>query len=266
MSNHTILILGDIVGRIGREAVGRVLPSWRKQYAPSLVIGNGENLAHGFGVTPKTVREIFAAGVDVLTGGNHIWSNQAYKDVFADPELKNRVIRPLNDFVTEGVGYTIIEKNGGRFLVTNLTGITFMNEEYPNFFEAIDALLGRHSHEKFDGIFVDFHAEATSEKAVLGRYLDGKVSVFYGTHTHVQTSDERLLPLGTAFITDVGMCGAFNEAIGGAYAPILDGMKQGGMGTYEVPQTGATQVNAILVDMEEGKPKAVRRLVDIVER
>lgn len=267
MRNKTVLIFGDVIGRIGREALIKELPGFCLEHKPDLIIVNGENLAHGFGVTPKIVRELTEAGVDVFTSGNHIWSNPAYKDVFTDPSLNKKVIRPLNDKIQEGIGYAIVEKGAGRFLVVNLTGITFMDPGCSSPFHAIDKLLEDMKDEHFDAIIVDFHAEATSEKNVLGRYLDGRVSIFYGTHTHVPTADEHILPQGTAYISDVGMTGAHNQAIGGAYELIVDDMKEGGMGKFEVPTEGPVEINALLVevDTKTGKADSVERIRKIVD-
>ena len=259
MQNKTILIFGDVVGKIGREALAKALPDLRSQYKPDLVLANGENLAHGFGITPKTVRQMFDAGVDVLTSGNHIWSNPAYKDVFSDPELNRRVVRPLNDPHTEGIGYTIRENDHGRFLIICLNGRVFIDESYDIFFDPVDRVLNDLKDEHFDAILVDFHAEATSEKNVLGLYLDGRVSCVYGTHTHVPTADERILPKGTAYISDVGMIGTHNQAIGGLYEPILEGMKQGSLGKFEVPQSGLVEINALLVKIKDGQTSSIER-------
>ncbi len=267
MPNKTVLIFGDVVGRYGREALAKALPGFCSELKPDLVIANGENLAHGFGITPKIVRELNEAGVDVFTSGNHIWSNPAYKDVFTDPSLNKKVIRPLNDKIQEGIGYTIIEKNKGRFLVVNLTGITFMDPECGSPFHAIDKLLEDMQDERFDAIIVDFHAEATSEKNVLGLYLDSRVSILYGTHTHVPTADEHILPQGTAYISDVGMTGAHNQAIGGAYELIVEDMKDGGLGKFEVPTEGPIEINALIVqiDTKTGKANSVKRIRKIVD-
>ncbi len=260
-----ILIFGDVVGRIGREALKKALPDFCSEYKPDLIVANCENLAHGFGINSRILGELFDAGVDVFTSGNHIWSNPGYKDVLSNPEMNHRIIRPLNDIHTEGVGYTIYENDHGRFLITNLTGCTFMKEEYPIFFEPIDQVLKDLKDEKFDATLVDFHAEATSEKNVLGRYLDGRISIFYGTHTHVPTADAKILPQGTAYISDVGMVGAHNQALGGQYEPILEGMKQGNLGKFEVPLDGPVEINAILVKVQDGQATSIKQIQKIIQ-
>jgi len=267
MPNKTVLIFGDVVGRYGREALAKALPDFCLEYKPDLVIANGENLAHGFGITTKIIRELSEAGVDVFTSGNHIWSNPAYKEVFEDQELNKKVIRPLNDSNQEGIGYTIVEKDAGRFLVINLTGITFMDPKCSSPFHAVDKVLEDMKDESFDAVIVDLHAEATSEKNVLGLYLDGRVSIFYGTHTHVPTADEHILPLGTAYISDVGLTGAHNQALGGRYDLIVEEMKNGGMGKFDIPTEGPVEINALLVKVNSKTKSAtsierIRRIVD----
>lgn len=264
MPNKTILVFGDIVGRLGRETLVRELPGLLATHKPDLVVANAENLAHGFGVTKKIIEKMSKVGIDVFTSGNHIWSNPGFQDCLEEPELAKRIIRPLNDNCTEGLGYTIIEKETGRFLVINLTGTVFMNQEYPSPFHAIDQVLENMKSEVFDAVLVDCHAEATSEKAVLGLYLDGRVTVFYGTHTHVPTADERILPKGTAFITDVGMVGAHNEAIGGRYDLIVEEMKDGELGKYEIPEEGPVEINGLLIQTKGGLVESIERIRKIV--
>jgi hypothetical protein len=261
MSNKTILIFGDVDGKIGREALKQALPDLCSQHKPDLVLANCENLAHGFGITPKTVHEMFDAGVDVMTSGNHFWSNPAYKDVLTDPELNRRVVRPLNDPRQEGIGYTIYN----NCLIICLNGRVFIDQSYGNFFDAIDRVLLDLKDEQFDAVLVDFHAEATSEKNVLGLYLDGRVSCVYGTHTHVPTADERILPKGTAYISDIGMVGAHNQALGGLYEPILEGMKQGGLGTYHLPKSGPVEISYLIVKTKNGLATSVERSCTILD-
>ncbi len=264
MPNKTLLVFGDIIGRLGRETLARELPGLLAEHKPDLVVANAENLAHGFGVTKKIIEKLRDAGIDIFTSGNHIWSNPGFQDCLDEPELAKRIIRPLNDLCSEGLGYTVIEKNTDRFLIINLSGTVFMNQEYPSPFYAVDKVLKDLKDEKFDAILVDFHAEATSEKAVLGLYLDGRVTGFYGTHTHVPTADERILPQGTAFITDIGMVGVHNEAIGGRYDMIVEEMKDGRLGKYEVPEKGSVEINGLVVKAQDGLAKEVKRIRKIV--
>ena len=262
-----ILIFGDTVGRIGREAVAQILPELKAEHHIDLTIMNAENLAHGFGVTKKIILEMIEAGVDIFTSGNHVWNNEKYEEVFADPELEKIVLRPYNDLKTVGRGQTIIEKNGQKISVANLSGQVFMEEaNATNFISAADEIIARAKQNEAKISIIDFHAEATSEKAVLGLYCDGKVSAFVGTHTHVPTADERILPKGTAFITDIGMTGAHNQAIGGAFEPILEGMKVNELGKFQVPEDGPIEVNAIVVLIDEttglaSKIKRIRKIL-----
>jgi metallophosphoesterase (TIGR00282 family) len=201
-----ILAIGDIVGRPGRQAVTRLVPALRDEYGLDLVIANGENAAGGFGLTLSTAQELFDGGIDVLTSGNHIW---AQKEIipYLDDELP--ILRPLNyPPGVPGRGYL----KTGKVLVVNLIGRTFMtNYDCP--FRAMDSLLAE-LKPRPSIVIVDFHAEATSEKVALGRYLDGRVRAVLGTHTHVGTIDTRVLPGGTAYVTDIGMAGPADSVIG----------------------------------------------------
>jgi metallophosphoesterase (TIGR00282 family) len=201
-----ILAIGDIVGKPGRQAVQAFVPDLRQEYGIDLVVANGENAAGGFGLTIGTEQELLDYGVDVITSGNHIW---AQKEIIAYLDEDVPILRPLNyPPGVPGRGYLL--KNGA--LVVNLMGRTFMNS-YDCPFRAMDALLEELS-PKTKVIIVDFHAEATSEKVAMGRYLDGRVSAVLGTHTHVGTIDTRILPGGTAYVTDIGMTGPDDSVIG----------------------------------------------------
>ena len=201
-----ISAVGDIIGRPGRQAVQELLPDLREQYGLDLVIANAENAAGGFGLTPNTAKELLDAGVDVLTSGNHIW---AQKEIIPYLDGEMPILRPLNyPPSVPGRGYIIT----GRTMVVNLIGRTFMSDfDCP--FRAMDQLLAELEHRPAV-IIVDFHAEATSEKVAMGRYLDGRVSAVLGTHTHVGTIDAQLLPQGTAYVTDIGMTGPLDSVIG----------------------------------------------------
>ena len=201
-----ILAVGDIIGRPGRQAVNELLPSLRQQYGLDLVIANGENVAGGLGLTSTAAQELLNAGVDVLTSGNHIW---AQKEIIPYLDSEMPILRPLNyPPGVPGRGYIV----NGQTAVVNLIGRTFMsNFDCP--FRAMDKLLAE-LNPKPPVIIVDFHAEATSEKVAMGRYLDGRVSAVLGTHTHVGTIDAQLLPGGTAYVTDIGMTGPIDSIIG----------------------------------------------------
>ena len=201
-----ISAIGDIIGKPGRQAVQELLPGLREQYGLDLVIANAENAAGGIGLTPNTAKELLDAGVDVLTSGNHIW---AQKEIIPYLDGEMPILRPLNyPPSVPGRGYIIT----GRTMVVNLIGRTFMSDfDCP--FRAMDQLLAELEHRPAV-IIVDFHAEATSEKVAMGRYLDGRVSAVLGTHTHVGTIDAQLLPQGTAYVTDIGMTGPLDSVIG----------------------------------------------------
>ena len=205
-------MLGDIVGKIGRDAVQTMLPTLNELYLPHFVIVNGENSAAGLGITPDIARRLYGSGVDVITLGNHTWSK---RDIMEYLDHEPRLLRPANyPAGTPGTGSGVFpcRGGGGRVGVANLMGRTYM-EPLDDPFRLADTIL-----ESFRGkapvSFFDFHAEATSEKNAFGSYLDGRASVVVGTHTHIQTADERILPRGTAYITDVGMVGPQNSILG----------------------------------------------------
>lgn len=200
-------MLGDVIGKPGRRAIRALLPGIRQEFAIDMVISNGENAAGGLGLTPDTANELFDSGVDVITSGNHIWSHKEIIPLL-DGELP--IIRPLNyPSGIPGRGYHI----EGHVLVANLLGRTFIGSfDCP--FRAMDHLLEELGGDKPKVAIVDFHAEATSEKSAMGWFLDGRVSAVLGTHTHVGTADARILPGGTAFITDTGMVGPLDSVIG----------------------------------------------------
>jgi metallophosphoesterase (TIGR00282 family) len=208
-----LLFLGDLVGRTGRKAVIEALPELRERYKLDVVIVNGENSAGGFGITEAIVEDLIDAGVDAITLGNHAFDQ---KDALVFIERQPRLVRPINlPPGTPGRGSTLIKaRNGADVLVINALGRVFMTEvDCP--FRAIDhALTACPLQKAVDVILVDFHAEATSEKQALGLFLDGRASVVVGTHTHTPTCDERVLPGGTAYMSDAGMCGDYNSVLG----------------------------------------------------
>ena len=208
-----IVYCGDVVGRAGRDAVLANLPKMREQFKADIVIVNVENAAHGFGVTPGIAKEFLESGADILTTGNHVWQ---HRDIIPFLDENKRIIRPLNyPENANGHGFTEFElANGKKILVTQVLGRVFM-ESVDNPALTVDKLLKKYTlGGNIDAVFVDIHAECTSEKLSLGYYLDGRVSVVAGTHTHVPTADARILPNGTAYITDVGMCGNYDSVLG----------------------------------------------------
>jgi len=213
MSETIVLYFGDIFGKPGRRAVAAALPNLIAEHSPDFIIGNVENLAGGRGVNKKTYNEMVALGFHGFTSGNHIWDN---KDVLAIMESDSRLLRPANypsalDFPCPGKGVGLLHSRDKSLLLINLMGRVFMDSiDCP--FMAVDKIL---RENKADApILVDMHADATSEKAAMGWFLDGKVTAVVGSHSHVQTADERLLPGGTAYITDVGLTGSFDSCIG----------------------------------------------------
>ena len=212
-SAWTVLFIADIVGKPGLDVVASLLPRLKEENRPDFIIANGENAAeNGRGITEAAANLCFELGVDVITGGNHIWENADIYHIWKRKE--NRILRPANfPRPNPGTGYTIVElTDQSRAAVINLQGRTFMMTiDCP--FKAADDIV-RRLEDKADFAIVDFHAEATAEKIALGWHLDGRVSAIIGTHTHVQTADERVLPGGTAYLTDAGMTGPVDSVIG----------------------------------------------------
>lgn len=212
-NNITVLFLGDVIGKPGRKAIEKYL----KTASADFFVVNGENLAGGIGVTPSTALEALSYGADVITTGNHVWKK---KEIAIFLMEEQRVIRPLNyPDGTPGFGYTLVRKDGKSLYVANIEGRIFMNPlNCP--FRAMERFIEEAAGDV--PIIVDFHAEATSEKIAMGWFLDGKVSAVVGTHTHVQTADERILPQGTGYITDAGMTGPADSVIGMEKQVVLD--------------------------------------------
>lgn len=241
-------MIGDIIGRPGRQAVKELLPDLRQQYGLSLVIANAENAAGGFGLTSTTAMELLDAGVDVLTSGNHIWAQQ---EIIPHLDGDMPILRPLNyPPGVPGKGYII----NNQAMVVNLIGRIFMGDvDCP--FRAIDQLLTE-VKPKPPIIIVDFHAEATSEKVAMGRYLDGRVSAVLGTHTHVETTDSQLLPHGTAYVTDIGMTGPIDSVIGMETKTVIQRFLTGIPHRLSVAK-GKTMFNAVLVRVDEDNGRAI---------
>lgn len=244
--NVRLLMIGDVVGRPGRRAVRENLPGLVRDERVDLVIANGENAAGGNGITRETAKELFAAGVEVITMGNHVWNKKEIYNLIA---REDRIIRPANyPPGAPGAGFgRYTTRTGIRVGVVNLSGRVFMPSlDCP--FRMADELLSV-LREWSDIILLDFHAEATSEKAALAFYLDGRVSAVCGTHTHVQTADERLLPGGTAFITDVGMTGPRDSVIGVQKEAVMEKFVTQMPRKFEVA-TGPYQFNAVVIDVD----------------
>jgi hypothetical protein len=249
-------MIGDICGRPGRRLVKDLLPGLRREHGAALVIANGENAAGGVGITEETAEEIFAAGVDVITGGNHTWHN---REAYALLDGHPRLLRPANyPPGAPGRGALTLETPDGPVAVLNLQGRVFMGE-IDDPFRAAERW-AEELRQTTPVIIVDFHAEATSEKIALGWHLDGKVSAVLGTHTHVQTADERLLPEGTAYITDVGMTGPRDGVIGMDRGAILEHFLSGLPTRFTVAR-GPAQLNGVALEIDgDGRARAITRV------
>ena len=248
-----ILAIGDVIGKPGRQVVNKHLRGIRKQYKIDFVIANAENTAGGFGLTSATARELLDDGVNMLTSGNHIF---AQKEIIPFLDTDMPLIRPLNyPPGVPGKGYRI----SGKVLVVNLIGRTFMNDnDCP--FRTMDKLL-QELENKPKIIIVDFHAEATSEKVAMGRYLDGRVSAVLGTHTHVGTIDTQILKNGTAYVTDIGMTGPTDSVIGDDVESVLQRFLTQ-MPHHLTVGKGRPQLNAVIVEVDEktGKATDIKRI------
>ncbi|MCL4534157.1 MAG: TIGR00282 family metallophosphoesterase [Bacteroidetes bacterium] len=253
-----ILMVGDVVGRPGRRGVQRYLPELCQQHRVDFVIANGENAAGGRGITPATAAELFSAGVDVITTGNHVWDQKESRDYLAQDVL---VIRPLN--YPQGVpGRGSLVHKGVR--VVNLTGRVFL-DPVDSPFQAIDRLLEENDAQS-PIIIVDFHAEASSEKQALAWYLDGRVSAVLGTHTHVPTADGRVLPKGTAYVGDVGMVGPWNSIIGAKPEPVISHFLTQLPAHFDIAD-GPIVFNAVLIEIDplSGGAISIERLDAVLE-
>ncbi len=251
-----ILFVGDVVGRPGREAVAVLLPQLRAEVGPHLTIVNGENAAGGFGMTAKTCREIRDAGADVVTAGNHVWDQKQFVEEIAGLD---DVLRPYNfPPGAPGRGALVVEAGGEQVLVMNLMGRLFMND-IDDPFRAADAILAANAGPRI--VFCDLHAEATSEKTAMGWYLDGRVSAVVGTHTHVPTADHRVLPGGTAYVTDVGMVGPRDGVIGVDPKAAVDRFLTGMPHRFETG-SGVVTFNSVLVTISRlsGRAATIQRI------
>lgn len=243
-----ILMVGDVVGRPGRTALAESLPALRRDHRIDLILANGENSAGGIGITPATAEELFKSGVDIITTGNHVWH---HREIVPLLESESRIVRPLN--MPPGVpghGYMVADK----IMVVNLLGRVFIGQfECP--FRTMDQLL-QEINPRPRIVIVDFHAEATAEKVALGWYLDGRVSAVLGTHTHVGTVDTRILPRGTAFVSDVGMVGASESVIGDDVQLAIEKFLTTMPHRLTVGK-GDTTFNSVVVEVEDDTGKAL---------
>jgi metallophosphoesterase (TIGR00282 family) len=251
-----ILFVADVVGQPGRDAVKAILPELKKELHANLTIVNGENSAGGFGLTAKLVAELKAAGADVITTGNHVF---AQKNFLAELPNLERVLRPANyPPMAPGKGWCVTDAGGHDVLVMNLMGRIFV-EALDDPFRAADAILEAHPNVKI--VFCDMHAEATSEKTAMGWYLDGRVSAVVGTHTHIPTADGRVLPGGTAYVTDVGMVGPRDGCIGMDKDAVLQRFLTGVPNRFVVA-SGPVTFNSVLVTINgsTGRATSIQRI------
>ncbi|MFH1671305.1 MAG: TIGR00282 family metallophosphoesterase, partial [Candidatus Portnoybacteria bacterium] len=250
------------VGRPGRNAIKKVMPEWQRRYQPDLVIANGENIAHGSGITQKTLQELFDAGIDLVTSGDHVLKHDQVKDLLNNKEIP--LIRPANfEKNSPGQGYYLIKVRTKNVLVINLIGKIFIEGKQTNPFKKIDQILKK-ADLKADLTIVDFHAEATAEKVCLGWYLDGRVSAVLGTHTHIPTADERILPQKTAYITDVGMVGVKDSSLGrDKDDAILRNLLERKV-KMDVPE-GPVEINAVLLVIgKNGRARKIQRIKETI--
>lgn len=258
-----ILMVGDVFGRAGRKTFAEITPKLKAEKKIDVVVVNGENAAHGSGLTVSTFNELLSGGADIVTTGNHVWSK---KDIFEIIDREPFLLRPANyPEGTEGKGFCIFPYRSKNIGVINLLGRTFLNPiDCP--FICAEKIVQQIKND-CDIILIDFHAEATSEKLSLGFFLDGKVTALVGTHTHVQTADERILPNGTAYITDLGMTGILNSAIGLDVQNVIEKFISCKQGKFLIAEKGACVYSAALLDIDNAtnKAKTIERIYIITE-
>lgn len=252
-----IIFISDIVGKIGRNAVVQHLPTLRRHYHPDLIIANAENLAHGIGFTGKTLQEMTDAGVDFFTSGNHAWKKNGADEILSAPNPI--IIRPANySNRKSGVGYRELKIGQISLFVVNLLGEVFIDEKVASPFRTMDNIL-KISQKSL--VLVDFHAEATSEKIAFAQYFDGKITAVIGTHTHVQTADERILAKGTGYLTDAGMVGYYDSIIGANKEQIYNLFLGSGKSSkkHDLPNSGLCEFNAVYLEIDE-KEKVTHKI------
>ncbi len=256
-----ILFLGDVVGEPGRKAVMESVRQYKTERGVDFVIVNGENSANGRGLTPKITIDLLRAGVAVVTSGDHIWDQ---KEILPYIDTEPRLLRPLNyPLGTPGAGSVVLETPKGLVAVINVQGRTFMQPPLENPFRCMDEEVAR-LREQTPVIFVDVHAETTSEKIAMGRFLDGRVSAVVGTHTHTQTADEQIFPGGTAFLCDAGMCGPSESVLGREIRPIVDRFLTSRPILYPIAR-GPVKMHGALIDIDEatGLAMHIERVADV---
>ena len=266
-----IIFFGDIAGEPGRKVVKKILPQLLKDEQPDLVLANVENLAHGKGVTVKTLEELMRAGIQGFTGGNHIFSKRDFSEETL-VKYADRLVRPVNIPDTyAGSVAALIDTPKGKVLIGNFLGQVFMEKQFhdpiSSEFAAVEAWIATNKKDAVASI-IDFHAEATSEKVAFGHFLDGKVSAVFGTHTHIPTADAKVLPGGTAYITDVGMCGAAGSVLGVKKELSLERFLTGNRVAFDIPEDASEAEISyviIMVDESTGKASEIKSVHQIVK-
>ena len=258
-----ILFLGDIVGEPGRKAVIETVPLLKKEREIDFVVVNGENAANGRGITPKITIDLLRAGISVITTGDHIWDQ---KEILPYIDTEPRLLRPINyPANTPGQGSIVLDTAKGKIGVINVQGRTFMQPILENPFRIMDEMVAK-MREETNVIFVDVHAETTSEKIAMGRFLDGKVSAVVGTHTHTQTADEQVFPGGTAFLCDAGMCGPSESVLGREIEPIVARFITNLPVNFPVAK-GPVKMHGALIEIDEttGRAVSIERIAQLFE-
>jgi metallophosphoesterase (TIGR00282 family) len=246
-----VLFIGDVFGTLGQKALEKYLPGLKKEYKPQVIFLNGENIDKGFGITESIYKNLMKQGVSVITMGNHTFRNKKIFDFIED----SNIIRPANyDDSVPGKGYITIKFNNEEVTVINLMGRVFMGDPLDNPFKKIDQVL---DHISSDYIFVDFHAEATSEKIAFAHHVDGRVTAVVGTHTHVPTADAMILPKGTMYITDIGMTGAKYGVLGAKADNQVSKFITGLRGRVIEETEGPLQLNAVIIDTINNQIKQI---------
>ncbi|MDZ7798952.1 MAG: TIGR00282 family metallophosphoesterase [Patescibacteria group bacterium] len=252
-----IVFFGDIIGKPGRLALKKLLPELKKELKPHLIVANAENLAHGVGITAKTLEEMKEAGVDFFTSGNHIFDKKEAEELLDLKEIN--VIRPANyPPETPGPEAKILDIEGNKVLMVNLMGRVFMKEDFDCPFRKFDQVYKKYKKEEAI-IIVDFHAEATSEKIAFGHFTDGRATAVVGTHTHVPTADNQILKEGTGYISDIGMVGVKSSVIGVDKENVIKMFKSQRPLRHEIPEDKEIQVNAVYLEIDT-KSKKVKKI------
>ncbi|RRK11122.1 TIGR00282 family metallophosphoesterase [Lactiplantibacillus garii] len=256
-----ILFVGDVMGNVGQTAVATYLPKLKRRYKPQVTIVNGENATRGRGISQEVYKDFLSAGADVITMGNHTWDNNEIFDFIGGAK---KLVRPLNfpPATTPGQGYTVVKVNTVKLAVINLQGNVFMGQNLADPFTTVQPLIAE-LRQTTPNIFIDFHAETTSEKEALAWYLDGQVSAVVGTHTHVQTSDERVLPQGTAFLSDVGFTGPYNGILGMTRENVIQRFLEQMPTRFNVQEDSPAVLSGCVIDVNEktGHAQKIQRIL-----